>query len=240
LSTRQRIDDAPAFVLHTHAYRETSLIVDMFSRDHGRVAVLAKGARRPTSQWRGLLMAFRPLVLAWSGAGEVRNLVRAEAPGGMPLLSGRALLCGYYLNELLLRLTAREDPHPEIFEAYALALKALAFATEAEAPVLRRFELTLLQSLGYGLFLDEDARSGHPVRDDAHYVLLPDEGVVEVEPGETRDRLPGRVLLALHRGDFSEPETLLYGKKLLRHLIQQQLGGMQLQSRRILMELQEL
>ena len=107
MSARQRIDQQPGFVLHSYPYRETSLIVEVFSRDHGRLGLVAKGARRPMSQLRGVLMAFQPLLIDWSGGGEMKTLVRAEWQGGQPLLGGQALLCAYYLNELLMRLLAR-------------------------------------------------------------------------------------------------------------------------------------
>ncbi len=102
MNQRHRVDGQPAFVLHAYPYSETSLIVDVFSRDHGRVAVLARGARRPRSVLRGVLLAFQPLELAWAGRGEVHTLIRAEWQGGQPLLAGKALFCGYYLNELLM------------------------------------------------------------------------------------------------------------------------------------------
>lgn len=236
-----RVEEQPVYLLHSHPYRETSLIVDVFSRDHGRVGLLSKGARRPTSQVRGVLMAFRPLLADWSGGGEVKTLVRAEWQGGLPLLAGRSLLCGYYLNELLLRLTAREDPHPELFSAYDTALRALALRTDAEALVLRRFELALLQNLGYGLHLAEVAATGEAVRPEGRYRVVAEEGVVEALAEDGGDpALPGRVLLALSEGDLSAPETQAHAKRLLRRLIQQQLGGLPLHSRRILMELQEL
>ena len=130
---KQRIEQQPAWVLHTYPWRETSLIVEIFARDHGRVALVAKGARRPHSQLRGVLMAFQPLLMDWSGGGEVKTLVRAEWQGGQPLLTGRALICGYYLNELLVRLTAREDAHPRLFSAYADAVRSGAFPDDAHS-----------------------------------------------------------------------------------------------------------
>ena len=156
MSARQRIDQQPGFVLHSYPYRETSLIVEVFSRDHGRIGLVAKGARRPMSQLRGVLMAFQPLLIDWSGGGEMKTLVRAEWQGGQPLLGGQALLCAYYLNELLMRLLPREDPHPTLYRAYGDALRALA-AGEGQEVILRRFELALLQELGYGLLLETDA-----------------------------------------------------------------------------------
>ncbi len=153
-----RRDDQPAFVLHTYAYRETSLIVEAFTSEYGRVAMVARGAKRPRSELRGLLQGFQPLLLSWAGQQELKTLVKAEWRGGLPLVGGAALLCGFYLNELLLKLLPREDPHPRLFASYESALGDLAAGAE-QAPVLRRFELTLLTELGYALPLV--ARSRH-------------------------------------------------------------------------------
>ena len=244
MGQRQRIEQQPAWVLHTMPWRETSLIVEVFSRDHGRVALAAKGARRPLSALRGVLMAFQPLLMDWSGGGEVKTLVRAEWQGGQPLLGGRALLCGYYLNELLVRLAAREDPHPALFSAYGEAIAALG-RNEALVVVLRRFELVLLQELGYGLDLGNEADSGAPVQEGADYVFMIERGPVplgEIDPAGMGglDIVSGRTLLDLAARDFSRAETLAQAKLLLRMLINHYLGGQPLQSRRVLKELQEL
>lgn len=237
---RPRVDQQPGFILHTYPYRETSLIVEAFSRDHGRVALLAKGARRPYSTLRGVLMAFQPLLLDWSGGGELKTLVRAEWQGGQPLLAGRALLCGYYLNELLVKLLAREDPHPALFEHYAMALRELGRGAATEV-LLRRFELRLLRELGYGPELDTEAENGAPVRGEGHYLYIIDRGLVAVEAGSGDGAvLSGRALLELAGETFSDGETLQQAKILLRRLINHYLGGQALQSRRVFMELQEL
>ena len=237
MSARQRIDQQPGFVLHSYPYRETSLIVEVFSRDHGRIGLVAKGARRPMSQLRGVLMAFQPLLIDWSGGGEMKTLVRAEWQGGQPLLGGQALLCAYYLNELLMRLLPREDPHPVLFRAYGDALRALA-AGEGQEVILRRFELALLQELGYGLQLDSDA-DGAPVRPELRYAYIIERGAVPLDEYGIDDPsvVAGRVLLDMARGDFREPETLAGAKALMRRLIQHYLGGQGLQSRRVFTEL---
>jgi DNA repair protein RecO (recombination protein O) len=121
-----RRNDQPAFVLHAYPYRETSLIVEAFTRDFGRVAVVARGAKRPRSELRGLLQGFQPLFLSWSGQQELKTLLKAEWRGGLPRVGGAALLCGFYLNELLLKLLPREDPHPDVFADYETALGDLA------------------------------------------------------------------------------------------------------------------
>jgi len=237
VSARQRIDQQPGFVLHSYPYRETSLIVEVFSRDHGRLGLVAKGARRPMSQLRGVLMAFQPLLINWSGGGEMKTLVRAEWQGGQPLLGGQALLCAYYLNELLMRLLPREDPHPTLYRAYGDALRALA-AGEGQEVILRRFELALLQELGYGLQLDADA-DGVPVRPEVRYAYIIERGAVPLDEYGIDDAsvVAGRVLLDMARGDFREPETLAGAKALMRRLIQHYLGGQVLQSRRVFTEL---
>src|SRR5689334_16958821 len=120
---RERRDDEPAFVLHTYPYRETSLIVETFTATSGRVAMVARGAKRPRSELRGVLQAFQPLALSWAGSGELKTLIKAEWRGGLPLPGGAALLCGFYLNELLLKLLPKEDPHLTLWDDYAAALR---------------------------------------------------------------------------------------------------------------------
>ncbi|WP_322999315.1 DNA repair protein RecO [Castellaniella sp.] len=146
-----RIQDAQGYVLHASPWRETSLIVQCFTRDHGCVAVVAKGAKRPYSALRPVLVAFQPLWLSWSGSAEVHTLVRAES-GPVRLLNGRAMMSAWYLNELILRLLAREDPHPGVYDAYETALEALADTqARSHAAALRRFEWLLLEQAGYGV-----------------------------------------------------------------------------------------
>ena len=150
---RDRHDDEPAFVLHAYPYKETSVIVEAFTEAAGRVPMVAKGARRPRSELRGLLQAFQPLALSWAGTGELKTLVKAEWRGGLPLPTGAALLCGFYLNELLLKLLPREDPHPALYAEYAATLHALTrdVRPSTQAATLRGFELRLLAELGYAL-----------------------------------------------------------------------------------------
>lgn len=150
-----RVQDTTAYLLHATAWRETSLIIQAFTREHGVVALVAKGAKRPHSVLRPVLSAFQPLSVSWSGSGEVKTLTRADCIGILPL-QGRAFMSAWYMNELLLRLLPREDPHPVLFDAYREALEQLADVAETAVrlPVsgsLRRFEWILLQETGYGL-----------------------------------------------------------------------------------------
>ncbi len=246
MASRQRVDDQVAFLLHTYPYSETSLIVDVFSRDYGRLPLLARGARRPRSPMRGVLLTFQPLELGWFGAGEVKTLAKAEWLGGMPLLAGRCLMLGYYLNELLVSLLPREDAHPQLFDSYSNALMALSRGAE-DAPELRKFELRLLSELGYGLRLDSDAESGEPIIIDAEYDYQVERGPVRKvsrcdtalsEPGIAGVR--GKTLMDMLADDYTDPQTRRESRGIMRQLISHHLGGRQLQSRRVFMELHEL
>jgi DNA repair protein RecO (recombination protein O) len=236
---RQRIDGAAAFLLHAHPYSESSLVLDVFARDHGRLAVLARGARRPRSALRGVLLAFQPLELGWFGGGEVKTLAKAEWVGGLPLLQGKSLLLGYYLNELLLKLLPREDAHAALYDAYGAALAALAGGA-TETAELRRFEKALLRELGYGLALDRLAGSGEAVQPDGLYEYQVERGVVAVTGVSPRLTCCGKTLLDLAADDYSDPRTLAESKLLMRQLMSYYLGSQALQSRRVFVELQEL
>jgi DNA repair protein RecO (recombination protein O) len=235
-----RVDHAPAYVLHTYPYRETSLIVEVLARDHGRIGLIARGARRPRAALRGQLIQFQPLGLSWSGKGELRVLQKAEFLGGWPMPRGEALLCGFYLNELLLRLLPRDDAHPALFAAYAGAVERLAAGFELAAS-LRRFEKALLRELGYALVLDRDAVRGTPIDPTSAYGYEPERGPVAIVNGAApAARFTGRALLAIAADDYSEPETLSQSRALMRLLIGHRLESQPLHSRRILADLQAL
>lgn len=238
MSEQRKSSDA--FVLHGYPYRETSLLIDAFTRTHGRLSLVARGARRPRSSLRGVLLAFQPVALSWFGKGEVRTLARAEWIGGLPLLKGEALLCGFYLNELLLRLLPREDPHDALFQRYHEALAGLARGT-ASAPVLRAFEKSLLKELGYAMTLDHDVATGREIDPRSVYAFDPERGPIERNgaPG-VEVQLGGQTLIDIARDDYSRPATLQEAKALMRMLIGRRLGPVPLNSRRIFKELLEL
>ena len=234
-------DCEPGYVLHTYAFKETSLVVEAFTREHGRVGLVAKGARRRSSAMRGVLMAFQPLLLSWSGKSELKLLQRAEWQGGHRQLTGLALICGFYLNELLLRLTARDDPHPGLYADYERALAALRDGV-APGPALRRFERGMLAELGYGLQLTQDVH-GAALVDAREYVYVVERGAVPLE--EMREdsdapRVSGHALLCIERDDYSEAATLQQARTLMRHAINHHLGGKPLHSRQLLLDVQQL
>jgi len=240
MSARARQDNQPGYVLHTYPYRETSLVVETFTRLHGRVAMIARGAKRPHSALRGNIMAFQPLGLSWSGRGELRLLLRAEWQGGQQRLQGRALLCGFYLNELLLKLLPREDAHEQLYLAYQAALARLATEPEPDA-VLRRFEKALLRELGYALALDRDSASGAEIEAGLSYAYDPERGPVALNGAVPAGLvLSGRTLLAIVHDDYTDPTTLQQAKALMRLLISHRLEEKPLNSRRIFEELRQL
>ncbi len=239
MTERRPQESQEAFVLHGYPYRETSMLLEVFTRAFGRVTMVARGARRPRSALRGLLLAFQRLQLSWYGRGEGRTLLRAEWLGGQRLLQGEALLCAYYLNELLMRLLAREDPHEELFERYQRALQGLA-ANSDSAPVLRGFEKALLKELGYAMPLEREALSGDGIDPNKTYTYDPERGPLETAGGAAELQLAGSTLLAIARDDYRDALTQQQAKLLMRMLINHRLDYQPLKSRRIFKELMEL
>jgi DNA repair protein RecO (recombination protein O) len=230
----------PAFVLHAYPYLETSLVVEMFCQHKGRLGLVARGARRPRSALRGVLLAFQPLEVSWAGKSELKTLHSAEWRGGIAQLRGRSLICGFYLNELLLKLLAREDPHEALFHHYSEAVKALADgADDSLSAVLRRFEKSLLKELGYGLILTH-AADGTSIDPIARYAYQFDRGPLRLMPRETAPiELFGKTLLDLECDNYADPVTLHEGRQLMRHIIGHHLGQQSLHTRQIMMELQQ-
>jgi DNA repair protein RecO (recombination protein O) len=232
----ERIDGEAAFILHTRPWRETSLIVDVLSRHHGRLGLVARGARRQSSSLKARLVSFQPLSLSWFGKGALRTLHGAEWQGGDLNLRGHGLMCGFYLNELLLRLLPEGDPHEFLFDHYQAALERLGREAEVE-PVLRRFELDLLSELGYAQPLGHMADGGD-LQDSARYGYAYGVGVVPHRAGEPA--YLGRTLLDLAQGDLNRPATLAEGKLLMRGLLAHYLGEKPLATRQLLIDLQKL
>jgi DNA repair protein RecO (recombination protein O) len=233
---RTRQESREAFILHGYPYRETSLLLETFTRTFGRVSMVARGARSPRSPLRGVLLAFQPLALSWFGKGELRTLARAEWVGGQPLLRGEALMCGFYLNELLLRLLPREDPHEALFSRYWETLRRLA-PHGSSAPALRSFERVLLKELGYAMALERDSASGRAIDPAKSYGYDPERGPIEVKDAGPEPRVSGRTLLDMARDDYADPQTQQQAKALMRTLINHRLDHQPLKSREIFRDL---
>ncbi len=224
----QRISLQSAFVLHSRPYRESSLLLDVFSCDYGKIALLAKGARRNRSRLSAILQPFIPLSLSWCGKTDLQTLTGAEPiPPGI-LLQGRRLYCGLYLNELLSYFLHRHDAHRNLFSHYAATLVALAGEDEAEK-TLRYFELALLEEIGFGLQIEHDAEHGDSIRPNRRYEYRIGLGVVE---SNTSFRgIAGSTLINLARRSLDGPVELSESKRMMRAIIDHHLAGKTLRSR---------
>ena len=234
-----RVTGQPAFVLHSYPYKETSLIVDMFTRDFGRIGLVAKGAKRPHSKLRGVLQTFQPLQASWSGKSELRTMIDAEWVGGMLPLEKTALLCGFYLNELLVKLLARDDPHPLLFDHYVATLNQLAHGEPATI-VLRKFERTLLKETGVAADLTRCTSTRAAVDPAVDYVVDPERGPRLVRAADTWPAVSGKTLLDVEKEDYADPVTQAQSKQLMRFLLAHHLGGAPLNTRQILIDLMQL
>jgi DNA repair protein RecO (recombination protein O) len=246
----KRIADEPAFVLHRYDWSESSLILELLTRHHGRIAVVAKGAKKPSSNFRPILLPLQPLHVAFGGEAEIRTLRSAEWLGGQVMPTGDALLSGYYLNELLLRLLARDDPHPALFDVYAAAVRMLA-ADDPQLlqPALRAFELLLLREVGFLPVLDMQTATLAPVAAEQRYSLRPEGGLVESRESDGRGSLAGAQWLALQAAlDDPAPfhatlqavATMGELKTQLRALLHYHCGVATLRTRQLMMDLQSL
>ena len=247
MSSDARVNNEPGFILHTYPFKETSVVAEVFTRNHGRVALMARGARRPASALRGLVQPFTPLLLSWFGKSELKTLHAAEWQGGVTAPQGRALMCGFYLNELMLRLLARGDAHEVLYDRYIATLEQLASescstdsarATYFER-ILRRFEKNLLSEIGYGATFDVDADSGAPIEPGARYVFQPERGALRAG-GQPGCPVSGQTLIDLAADRFERQATLAEAKALMRALINHTLGAKPLYTRQLLRDLTDL
>jgi DNA repair protein RecO (recombination protein O) len=229
----------PGFVLHSYPYKETSLIVDMFTRDFGRIGVVAKGAKRPLSKLRGVLQTFQPLSVSFSGKSELRTLIDAEWVGGMLPLEKTALLCGFYLNELLVKLLARDDAHPKLFDHYVATLNELAHGEPAQI-ALRKFERALLKETGVAADLTRCTSTRARVVAGELYVVDPERGARGALASDTWPAVSGKTLMDMEREDYGDPQTQAQSKQLMRFLLAYHLGGAPLNTRQILIDLMQL
>ncbi|MGN6235671.1 DNA repair protein RecO [Dyella sp.] len=228
-----RIDQQPAYVLHARPYRETSLLLECLTREHGRVGVVARGVRSEKGRaQRALLEPFQRLAMDLLMRGELATLRGAEPLDAPRRLLGDHGLAGLYVNELVVRLTGRQDPHPDMFDSYALTLARLSGA-EPLAWTLRRFERDFLQALGYALVLDHDAATGAVIDPDTHYFYHAESGPMPCMAGDT-GALRGEVLLALAHDRLPGPADLQSLRGMMREVIRFHLGGGELSAWQVL------
>jgi DNA repair protein RecO (recombination protein O) len=222
---------SPAFLLHRRAYANTSLLIECFTPSQGRFAAIVNGVKGNKGRGAGLLQPFIPLLIRCSGRGEVKRLNVWEPAGGQEVLEGKALFCGFYLNELLMRLLQRDDPHPQLFSVYAETLTALGSGQPLE-PLLRYFEADMLQQLGFGLVLNRDGVNGAPLDPDRRYHYLPESGPIPAGAGAPWITT-GATLLALHRRRLLGEQQLREARSLSRYVLRHYLGDRPLKSREL-------
>jgi DNA repair protein RecO (recombination protein O) len=247
--SKRRADHEAGYVLHTYAYKETSLIIEAFTRRFGRVALLARGARRPRSAMRGVLLSFHPLSFTWTASAELGTLIGVEWSGGWSAerrpLAGQGLMCGFYVNELVLRLLPRDDPHEALFDFYDASLGHLSQGG-GQGATLRTFEKRLLAELGYAPLLERDAMS-QPIDPQRYYIYEPERGPVPANGSTAKAPsssgglvISGQTLLDVAQDDYERPETRDEARALMRALIGQRLHGQVLHTRAVLMALNDL
>lgn len=235
-TSTSRQDNEPVYVLHTYAFKETSLVAELFTKAHGRVATLAKGARRPRSAMRGQLQSFQKLSATWSGKNELKTLHSLDWADSLVVLQGEALMCGFYLNELLLRLLPREDAHEALFDYYQATLKDLS--TGVDLPIhLRRFELKMLQEMGYAVPLEMDENET-PIAGQKAYRYEAEYGACALSATKTGVVVNGQTLINMAAGDYASVETKQQSKQLMRYLLAHYLGDKPLHTRQLLIDLQ--
>ncbi len=220
------------YVLHRWDYGNTSLLVELFSRTQGRLPALAKGAKRPRSGKAALLQPFQPLLAAISGRGEVKTLTRVEPGPGGRIPGGKALYCGFYVNELIMRMLGRNDPHEQLFDHYRTVLTGLVAETNL-ARLLRRFELRLLEQTGYAMELERDVGQDCPLRPEVRYHYDPERGPLEWLPGDSGFSVSGRTLLALATDGNFDSKGSREAKELMRRVLGRYLGDRPLKSREL-------
>jgi DNA repair protein RecO (recombination protein O) len=224
----------PAYIIHSRPYRDTSLLLELFTQEHGRVSVVARGAKGPRSQFKGLLQPFAPLVVSWLGKTELMMLTAAEAVNCAFDFRGNILLCGFYLNELIMRLLHRYDPHPQLYQIYQQTLINLQ-QEQSQQIVLRQFEKQLLTELGYALQLNQEALSGDSIVAEYFYRYDPLQGLIicDTNQNSSSNIFCGESLLALHENRLDTENTLRDAKRLLRMALHRLLGDKPIKSREL-------
>ncbi len=228
------VGDGTDWVLHRRPWRESSLLLEIWSAEHGRIAALARGLKGRRAAWRALLQPFRPLALSYAARGALWPLAAVDDAGPPLALHGINLCCGFYVNELLLRLFQRHDPHPGFEPHYRQVLHRLAGGAVPPDAALRAFEYALLAAIGYALQLDREGRGGAPLAAAGQYVYDPEHGLRRGAAGAGQRLYSGAALLAIGAGDFTQPETRRAARHLLHAALAPHLGQKPLNSRKLL------
>jgi DNA repair protein RecO (recombination protein O) len=236
MSSQARVNQEAAYILHHRPFRDTSQLLDVLSREHGKIALVARGSRGARSRLKGVLRPFLPLQMSWVQRSDLGTLTGAESAGEPLSLAGDALMAGYYINELLLHFLHRHDPQPEIFDLYANALRELRAIGDI-APPLRRFEIVFLELLGYALNLDHEAGSEQSLDPARHYDYRVEQGPVPVSRTEGLMVFTGETLADIAAQRFDDATTLRAANRLLRQVLAFHLGGKELKTRKVQAEL---
>lgn len=234
---RQQVSSQSAYVLRSRPYRETSLLVEFFTRHHGRISVLSKGCKKGRRSTQGLYLPFKPLQISWAGRGDLPILTAIEQDRCYPDLTPNARNCGFYVNELITKLLYRHDSHERLFDRYHASMLDLMLANDLNT-ILRIFEKHLLGEIGFGLVLDRDIGSGEIIVPDRKYRYMPQRGPVLCAAGadEALDAIDGDALIALHEENFQTGQQRKQAKRLTRMLIDIQLQSKELRTRRVIHE----
>ena len=234
MARKDIIEHEPSYLMHQMAYSETSQIVRIFSQNFGRVDLIAKGSKRPKSKFRSYLQPFLPLQLSWSGKSQLKTLRQAEIHGQyLARIQGKYLFSAYYLNELILSLLRMEDPYPNLFALYTSTLHDFSESNPIE-PSLRQFEILMLSEIGYAINFTTEAHSQNPIETDVDYVFVVEKGFVSKQ-NQNPDSygIKGHAIKAINEGNFSDQETLIAAKKILRLSIHYHLDGKELKSKKV-------
>ena len=230
------VDFSPAFILHQRVFRESSFLLDIFSRDHGRISLVAKGVRKQKRSQAGLLQIYQPLLLSWQGKRDLQTLTAVEPNGPAYLLRAESALCGLYINELMMKLLPVGESESDLYIDYQKALFGLQEALQNEI-TLRLFEKQLLSHLGYGLVLDQDVETGEPIDEGKDYYYVADEGLYRWQSGQKRNRISGLSLQHLVTEQDFDEKSLNEIKQLMRMVIHFYLGDKALRSRELFSQL---
>ncbi len=222
-----------AYVLHSRPYKNTSMIIEVLTREHGRMTLVAKGAKRAGSPFQGCLELFTPIFIAWGGRSEMKTLYKAEVISGSGNLAGDLIFTGFYLNELIMYLLHKHEAHAALFDAYQDCLNNLQAGEDTEL-VLRYFELRLLNELGYGVSLDHELQTGEPVQADKQYTYNLEAGISSDTSSDSAVlNISGDTLLALSAGEISTERQKSEAKRLLRSILEYHLEGRPIKTREL-------